>query len=177
MRLPCAAACLLAACATQSPSVEVRHQIGLRAPEEPRLGWVTWADDETLVGCSRRIDDEGNPVGVLGPCKKVGPDGVVRPLVSWLNAEAPDRSPLGFRVEPSRRPDEAPARLWAGKMLIEAWTPEKELTADEYRVEATRSPAGKWLGLVHLAIGIGEGQRTIEVTGLRLIPAADAPRG
>ena len=189
MRPLVVAALAAAACASQTPTVattseprvEVKRAVGKNVPKEPRLGWVTW-DDDTLVACNRRIDDEGRSAGVLGPCKRVGADGVLHTIVSWTNFERPDASladagpqPIcSLELQPTRAPDTQPATVMlvqpSGTVELEAWKPESGLTADEYRVEASFSPDGKWMALVHLAIGLGEGQRTVEIAGVRRVP-------
>jgi hypothetical protein len=148
-----------------------------------RLGWVAWADDKTLFACTRRVDDAGAPVGVLGPCAQYD-DAGRHAILSWANTEAPDRtrsdaSPLpGCRValeDAQLAPEPKPARAWlvapSGRVLLDAWQPEATLTADAYAVEPSFSPDGKLVAYVHVAVGLGEGERIVEVAGVKLAPA------
>ena len=173
-------------CASQAPRVEVARAVGRNA--KARLGWLTRDDPDTLVTCNRRVDDQGNGVGILGPCAKVGTDGVSHTIVSWTNAEHPDTSAADagpwhgcwLELDDAQLvPRETPARAWfvtpGEKRLLEEWHPEPTLTADQYRLEASISPEHKWLALAHLAIGLGEGERIVEIPAARLLPLPDCP--
>ncbi|MFI5288981.1 MAG: hypothetical protein ACHQ17_04995 [Polyangia bacterium] len=191
---------LAGGCATQAPAVAPRSTTPLGAKTArpasawPRLGWVAWDDPDTLVVCDRRVADDGAPIGVLGPCKKIGPDNVPHKLISWLNADQPDESVADASPfsachleldEMQLVPKPVPARAWlvgpSGKRtLLAEWTPDASVDGDRFRLEATFSPGGKWMALVELAIGVGEGERTLEIAGAHLYPTpacADAPRG
>jgi hypothetical protein len=157
------------------------------APEKPRahdlrFGWTAWNSDSTLFYCNRRLDDNGNPIGVTGPCFKVRADDPnPHRLVAFLNVNQaektpPNAAPPGCRIELEDAqlvPQKKPARAWlvghAGKKLLEEWLPDAE--GDVFVVETTPSPDGKLLGILRVAIGIGEGERTVEIAGARVIPA------
>jgi hypothetical protein len=191
-------AALVASCASQSPRVEPRTAAKagrptLTAPDKPRprLGWVSWLDAETLYGCDRRVDDNGNTLGVMGPCWKIGVDNVKHKMISWANAEAPDRSPANAGIWDKCRlvledarlvPPQAPARLVlespSGRTTLDEWAPPSDVEGDAFQLEATFEPDGKRLGIVRLAIGLGEGERIVRIAGARLVdvPICDAPR-
>jgi len=188
------AALLVAGCATQSPHVEPRKpgRPSLTAAQpRARLGWVSWIDPDTLYACDRRVDDAGNTLGVMGPCWRIGTDSVKHKMVSWANAEAPDRTPSNagpwdrcrLVLEDARMaPPLAPARLIletpTGRTTLDEWAPPTEVEGDAFTLEATFDPEGKRLGIVRLAIGLGEGERIVRIAGARLVdvPTCDAPR-
>ena len=174
-------------CATQNTKVEVKRAVGANTGahggKRPRLAWVAWDDENTLVVCNRRVDDNGNPVGILGPCSKVGSDGVMHRMVSWLNTEGADKTfadatpyeRCTLELEDAQLvPAPKPAKLFlvgpTGKQELEHWTPEGKLTADAYHLEVTFSPEMTWMAVVRVAIGLGEGERTIEVVSASLLP-------
>jgi hypothetical protein len=184
---------LVAGCAQQTPQIEVKRAVSPataapHAGKRPRLGWVAWDDDKTLVFCNRRVDDQGRGLGVLGPCKKVTPDKTPKLLVSWLNIDTPDRTAAdagpwaqcSLELEDAKLvPPATPAKLWlvtpTGKRELEAWPPEANLTADAYQYEVSFSPDGAWMAVLRLAIGLGEGERTIELVGAKLHPVPKCP--
>jgi hypothetical protein len=122
-------------------------------------------------------------VGILGPCSKVGSDGGMHRIVSWLNSEgadktAADASPYercSLTLEDAQLvPAPRPAKLFlvgpSGQQELEHWTPDGKLTADAYQLEVSFSPAGTWMAVIRVAIGLGEGERTIEVVSASLLP-------
>lgn len=176
---------LACGCAAQSPQLSTRTPEGGR---HARFGWVAWDAPDTLITCNRRVDDHGTTLGVLGPCARIRPNLPRQALVSWLNINRPDTTPAdaapwktcSLRLEDAQLgPTPSPARLWlvtpSGRRELAAWTPEARLTADVFKMEATFSPDGPWLGIVHLAIGLGEGERVIEIPIAQVIPLPDCP--
>jgi hypothetical protein len=189
--LPFALAVALSGCAPQvanspAPPIAATQQKG-NPGRRARLGWVSWQDAESIIYCNRRVDDNGGPIGVLGPCSQLGADGTPHRLVSWLNSESPDRSnsdatPLaGCTLEQEDAqlaPQPKPARVFitgkSGRTLLDEWSPDHaRLTADAYSIEPSFGPDGKTIALLHLAVGLGEGERTIEIPSATLRPAPD----
>jgi hypothetical protein len=143
-----------------------------------RLGWISWQDNTSVIYCNRRLDDADGPIGVLGPCWQLAlaDHGAAHRLISWLNSEQPDRSradatPLScaLELEDARLvPQLAPARAWlvgkTDRQAIDEWTPDvAKLGADRYLIEPSFSPDGKVIAFVHVALGVGEGERTVEI--------------
>jgi len=157
------------------------------SPEKPqphslRLGWAAWNSDTTLFFCNRRLDDLGNPIGVTGPCFKVKADDPnTHRLVAFTNVNQAEKTPPnastpGCKIEledAQLLPQKLPARAWlvgpTSRVLLEEWLPDTE--GDLFVVETTPSPDGKLLGILRVAVGLGEGERTTEIAGARVIPA------
>jgi hypothetical protein len=168
-------AILLVGCAAQGEVVK-KSTVD---PPRVRLGWVSWNSNDEIYACTRRVDDNGNTIGVMGPCKKIGLDGVNHTLVSWLNVETPDRSPSNASpfpagcklvLEDGHLP--SPARLIlvtpTGRKTLDEWKPDEKTEGDVFATEATFSSDGKRMASVHLAIGLGEGERVVAVAGAKL---------
>jgi hypothetical protein len=146
-----------------------------------RLGWVTWSDVNELIFCNRRLDDEGQAVGVLGPCWRQVVGEPPKQILSWLNAGRPDATPPlagpwdRCAVEAKGDSQSASATLLTptGKEPIEDWKPDAKVGGDVYAVELSFSPEGKWMAVVHLAIHLGEGERIVEIPSveIRAVPA------
>jgi hypothetical protein len=171
--------------ATSPPSANAAPS----GPPRLRLGMVTWTREDRLVYCNRRLDDAGTPVGVSGPCFSLVA-GAEEPhrIVAFSNAERADTSPPDAfpsdkcRIELAAgrfAPDVAPARATlvgpSGRQLLDEWTPPPEVQADAFQIEATVSPRGTWLALVRLAIGLGEGERTVEIAGASIRKTPPCP--
>jgi len=147
-----------------------------------RLGWVTWSDVDELVFCNRRLDDEGQSVGVLGPCWRQAAGEPPKSLMSWLNAGRPDASPPlagpWDRCVAESKGDSSGAVATlltpTGREPIEDWKPDaSKIGGDVYAVELSFSPEGKWMAVVHLAIRHGAGERVVEIPSvdIRSVPA------
>jgi hypothetical protein len=160
-----------------------KPELHVHGKAQARLGWVAWEDADTVVFCNRRLDDEGRTQGVLGPCYKAGPDNVAHKMISWVMGEAPDTTPANAAPDPdcwieieegALVPKERPARLtWnthAGRRVLDEWTPDPKLQADRFTLEASFGPGGKYLAVLRVAIGLGDGERTVEIDGARLVP-------
>jgi|GEM_PF-7015141 len=181
-------ALFLAACATQTPRVATRTDAArkLSKPTQPRirLAWVSWSEPKELLACTRRIDDNGNTVGVMGPCYKIGDDSTPHRLISWLNGDDPDRNPSNVILSDWENrctliledavlvPTPKPARLIlvtpTGKKVLDEWTPSPKDEGDAFQVEATFSTDGKMMASVHLSVGLGEGERIIGIAGAKV---------
>jgi len=188
---PLVLAAALAGCAPQVTAPAAGPIAATQKNSNPgrraRLGWITWQDDSSVIYCNRRVDDAGGSVGVLGPCWQLGADGNAKKLVSWLNSEQPDKSnsdatpqaACAIEQEDAQLPPSPkPARAWltakSGRTQLDEWTPDHaKLQADAYSIEPCFSPDGKLIALLHLAVGLGEGVRTIEIAGASLRPAPD----
>jgi hypothetical protein len=180
-------ACLLSGCAF-SPTKgapRARETPGGRhlAAHSLRLGWLTWSNPTTVLYCNRRIDDQGNPVGVTGPCWRQEAGDAPHRIVTWTNAGRPDPAPptqgpwdrCAIELEDAQLvPVAKPARAFVvsptGKTLIEEWTADPKLNGDLFALEVSFSPEGQWMAVAKLAIGLGEGERTVEMAGVDILP-------
>jgi hypothetical protein len=154
-------------------------------PHSLRFAWTAWNNDTTLFYCNRRLDDSGNQIGVLGPCYKVILDDRPRMLAAFTNVNRPETTPpntgpKGCTIEledAQLYPEKKPARVWLvgkeGKQQLEEWLPDSE--GDVFVLETTLSPDGKLLGILRVAVGLGEGERAIQVAGARVIAAPSCP--
>jgi hypothetical protein len=148
-------------------------------PHSLRFAWSAWNNDTTLFYCNRRLDDQGNQVGVIGPCFKIKENDTPHRLVAFTNVNRPETTPPNaapkgctIEIEDAQLvPEKKPARAWlvtaSGKQPLEEWLPDSE--GDVFVVETTPSPDGKLLGILRVAVGLGEGERTIEVPSARVI--------
>ena len=175
----------LAGCATQVPSVNEPIATGRDAGKRVRLGWVSWLDDQTLFACNRRVDDSGQSVGVMGPCARFDAEGR-HGVMSWGNTELPDRTRSDASPGPRCKieledaqllPTPKPARVFVTvggeRKLLDEWKPDKAMSGDAFAIEPSFSPDGKTVAYVHVAIGLGEGERIVEIPDARLAPAPE----
>jgi hypothetical protein len=191
MRIVLAFALAFGGCAFSPSKGPPRAVTDEPAPQTPRpaahslrLGWVAWGTPSRIYYCNRRLDDQGNPVGVTGPCWRLeAGESEPHRMVAWMNAEHPDATtPDAFpggkcRVELEDAqlvPAPRPARAWlvapSGKTLLDEWTPDPKVVGDLFAVEVSFAPEGKWMALVHLAVGLGEGERSVEFAGAAIRP-------
>jgi len=162
---------------TRGPLTPLKSSTG----QPMRLGWVTWSDVNELIYCNRRLDDDGQAVGVLGPCWRQVAGEPPRTIMSWLNAGRPDASPPlagpwdRCAVEAKGDQNGAVATLLTptSREPIEDWKPDAKVGGDVYAVELSFSPEGKWMAVVHLAIHLGAGERIVEIPSvdIRAVPA------
>jgi hypothetical protein len=54
---------------------------------------------------------------------------------------------------------------------LDAWAVPREVDGDYFAVEIAFSPDGKWMGVVHTSVGIGDGERLVRVVEVRVVPA------
>jgi hypothetical protein len=154
------------------------------SPQKPRahsqrLAWAAWNSDTVLFYCNRRLDDEGNQVGVIGPCFKVKENDTPHRLVNFTNINRPDTSPpnagpCGLELEDAQLvPEKKPARVLVGGKPLEEWMPDAD--GDLFVLETLPSPDGKLLAILRVAVGLGEGMRTVEVVSARVTAAPSCP--
>jgi hypothetical protein len=162
---------LLAACApTQRKTPVTTAPNGQRL----RLGWITWSDVNELIFCTRRLDDDANQVGNLGPCWRQAAGDQPKKMFAWLNAGRPDDTP------PNRGPwDRCLAEIKdttvvlatpTERTLLDDWKPGNDVQGDRFTVELSFSPEGKWMAVEHVAIHVGEGERIIEIPSVEIRP-------
>jgi hypothetical protein len=162
---------LLAACApTQRKAPVTTTPNGQRL----RLGWITWSDVNELIFCTRRIDDDANQVGNLGPCWRQAAGDQPKKMFAWLNAGRPDDTP------PDRGPwDRCLAEIKdttvvlatpTERTVLDEWKPGNDVQGDRFAVELSFSPEGKWMAVEHVAIHVGEGERIIEIPSVEIRP-------
>jgi hypothetical protein len=102
-------------------------------------------------------------------------------MLSWLNAGRPDNTPPNAvpwqrcAVELAGDHNGATATLLTptGRQPIDEWKPDAAVGGDLFADELSFSPEGKWMGVAHLAIHLGEGERIIEIHGvdIKQVPA------
>jgi hypothetical protein len=173
---------LLCGCIFQPSKGPVRDDARVSSSPSPkprahnaRLAWAAWNSDTVLFYCNRRIDDMGNQVGVIGPCHKIKEDDTPHLLVAFTNVNRPETSPpnagpCNIELEDAVLvPQKKPARALIGGKVLEEWMPDTD--GDLFVIETLPSPDGKLLAILRVAVGLGEGERSIEVANARVIPA------
>jgi hypothetical protein len=147
-----------------------------------RLAWVSWSSDAIFQACGRRTPDLATQ-GKLGECSSVparGPKGIEHSVVAPLahDASAPDAAPGGCRVlfddapgDPAAPPARATLIGPTARLPLDEWRPAREVDGDYFAVETSYSPDGKWLGIVHTSVGLGDGDQLIEVKSIEVRPA------
>jgi hypothetical protein len=168
----------LAAC---KPLPSARAPLRSSTGQPMRLGWVTWSDVNEIIFCTRRLDDSGAAVGVLGPCWRQPAGEPPRKILSWLNAGRPDATaPTAgpwdrCTVESKGDSQGATATLLTptGRETIEDWRPDPKIGGDVFAIELSFSPEGRWMAVVRLAIHLGEDERIVEIPSvdIRSVPA------
>jgi hypothetical protein len=146
-----------------------------------RLAWVTWSDVNELMYCTRRLDDAGSQVGVLGPCWHQTAGEPPKKMLSWLNIGRPDRTapnavPWGrCAVELTSDTQGATATLVTptSREVLETWKPDASVGGDRFALELSFSPEGQWMAVAHVAVHLGEGERIVEIPSvdIRTVPA------
>ena len=178
MKLTLVSVLFAAACAPQVAATRPLLTRSQQAAARPKLGWIAWQDESSVLYCNRRVDDDGNPIGVLGPCKQRALGGDAKSVMSWLNSESPDsasQAPAGCAVDAvdadlvQHKPARAEWVAPSGRAPLDEWQPDPKLQADVYRIEASFSPEGQTLALAHVAIHVGEGERIIEFADVKLL--------
>ena len=182
------AAFVLAAC-THHPHVVVPRHAPVPGPSHVRLAAVMWPTRNAIITCTRRMDDDAHPVGVAGPCMRLeaGEPGPMK-VVSWatlgrFDDDAPDRVPASFGgrckleiTEGQRSPLRETTITWVTptkRVKLDDWMPTDDaavIEADRFTLEATFAPEGEWLAILRVGVGIGEGERVVQVASARLIP-------
>ncbi len=157
-------------------------------PGHARLAAVMWPVAKAIIYCTRRIDDHALPVGVAGPCFRLeaGETDAVR-AISWVTlgrfeSGGPDAMPASFGgrchleiAQGQRMPAMTPAKLvWvgpSGKKVLEQWTPNdaEAVDADAYTIETTFAPEGEWMAILHVSVGLGDGERIVRVPYAKMI--------
>jgi hypothetical protein len=143
-----------------------------------RLGWITWSDVNEIVYCNQRLDDDGNRIGVLGPCWHLVAGESPKKMMSWLNAgRADDTSPNQVpwqrcSVELKGDAQSATATIVSPteRAPLDEWKPDAKVGGDLFAVELSFSPEGKWMALAHLGVHLGEGERIIEFSSVEIRP-------
>jgi hypothetical protein len=158
-----------------------------------RLAAVMWPTAKSVIACTRRIDDQARPVGVAGPCAKLeaGENDAVK-VISWatlgrFDDSAPDSAPASmagrcrFEIEDAQG-RQKPAKLWwvtpTKRQELAAWTPGEEkgvAESDAFTIEVSLAPEGEWLAILRVAVGLGEGERIVQVASMNLtrVPACE----
>jgi hypothetical protein len=138
-----------------------------------RLGWITWSDVNELIYCTRRIDDDGNQVGNLGPCWRQAAGDKPKKMFAWLNAGRPDDSAPNKgpwdRCALEAKDTTVVLATPTERNIVEEWHP-GTTPGDRFAVEVSFSPEGKWMAVEHVAVHLGEGERIIEVPSVEIRP-------
>jgi hypothetical protein len=186
--LPVVLALTLASCAHEgiphpAPS---KHAI---PPGKERLAAVMWPVAKAIIYCTRRLDDYAQPVGVAGPCWRLeAGDPEPSKTLSWstlgrFETSPPDTTPASYggrchlEIEQGQRtPALKPARLtWvtpSGRKVLDDWMPTDDpdaIEADGYTIETTFAPEGEWMAILHVAVGLGDGERVVRVPHAKMI--------
>ena len=125
---------------------------------------------------------------MLGPCYRIGPDDVLHHMISGLNDNHPDEivavdaSPWtaatssSTRCSSCRRP--VPAHASADRPVGAPHASGRVVPAGErdrprrVRLEVSFFPGGRWMAVARVAIGVGEGERTLEIAVRPAVPVA-----
>ena len=176
------AACL-AACAHGPAPTAPRPR---PAVEGVRLAAVMWPTARSIIYCARRIDDAAQPTGVAGPCARLeaGEAGPTK-VLSWATLGRFDRSPptavpqswARCRLALTRAGD-ATTLAWVGptqREVLDEWRPGADSEADAFSIEATFAPEGEWMAVLRVGIGLGDGERVVQIAGAKLlrVPACE----
>ena len=195
MRSIVATAFVLAACGTTTLGVQRGPGLTSSTSRRVRLGAVMWPTATSIIACTRRLDEQAQPVGVAGPCAKLeaGENNATK-VLSWatlgrFDGSPPDGGPpsLGgrchFEIEDAARiPQPRSAKVWwvtpTQRRELAAWTPADEkgvAESDQFTMEVTLAPEGEWMALLRVAIGLGDGERIVQVVGMNLlrVPACE----
>jgi hypothetical protein len=139
-----------------------------------RLAWITWSNVDEIMYCTRRLDDEANQVGVLGPCYRQQAGEPPRKMLSWLNVARPDDRPPNAgpweRCAIELKETSATLLTPTGRAAIEEWKPGNEVQGDRFAVELSFSPEGKWMAVERVAVHVGEGERIVELPSVEIRP-------
>src|SRR5262249_27264568 len=86
------------------------------------------------------------------------------------DASPPEHAPGGCRVQLDDAPGDPGAPAARATLVgpkeraaLDAWTPAREGNGASFAAETSFSPDGKWLAIVHSAVGIGEEGRLVDV--------------
>jgi hypothetical protein len=160
-----------------------------------RLGSVMWPNGKSIIYCTQRLDDFAHPIGVAGPCRRLeAGETTATKVLSWATLGRFERSPpnatpasLGGRckleiVQGQRIPAlRSTTVTWVTptrREVLDDWLPTDEsasVEADAFTSEVTFAPEGEWLAILHVAIGLGDGERIIEVASGKMmkVPACE----
>jgi hypothetical protein len=163
-----------------------RVRVPTASPGGPRarLAAVLWPTASGFIYCQRRVDDQANTVGVAGPCFRIDAgERESHRIVSWaslgrFDATPPNAGPwerCRIEIEDAQHGATVrPARVWlrtpTERTLLDEWTPEHERSGDLYTTELSFAPEGQWMAVVHVALGVGDGERTVEVPSVAVRP-------
>ena len=187
----------LASCQTKSPTAPLPpHKESMTPPApEPglhhtlRLAWAGWKNAHEYLACGRRTG-ELTDKGRLGKCLAVTAVGQAPVAREWTDAVTRDESAVasapmagGCHVhftdaQGAPGSPAAVASLMAanGKNVdIASWQPRPEDNGDQFALETSFSPDGTLLAITRVAIGIGEGETSVDVLGVELRAAPACP--
>jgi hypothetical protein len=168
---------------------KVKTAIAPAVGEHVRLAAVMWPTKTAIITCTRRLDDAAEPEGVAGPCHRleVGETERVK-VVSWatlgrFDDGPPDDVPKSFggrcRLEITRgerNPLHEATLTWVTptkRVKLDDWMPSDDpetVEADQFTIETSFAPEGSWLAVLHVAIGLGEGERIVQIPHAEIIP-------
>ena len=147
---------------------------GMRHTE--RLVQGGWVEAGCWMVCGYKTNRRGasdlkcRQVGAAeAPCTP-GTAGAAQPRTVTVDRTAPDRAPGGCRILLEDVPGDpgAPAARASlvgreGTVLLDEWRPAATDDGDYFAIETSFSPDGKWMGVAHVSVGIGDGDRLVRV--------------
>ena len=147
------------------------------------LAEVRWAGDWAMACGGRRVESATNGAvkTTPGACVTAGVAGAAadaRPQESAFQAGAEGAVPAPCRVyyeDISGDPAAPPARASlvgpGGRQLLDEWRVPREVDGDYFAVEIRVSPDGKRIAVLHVSVGIGDGDRLVRVESAEVRPA------
>lgn len=184
---------LLTACPPRTTQVEVKRAVSPAKEYHPAsrhgLAIVLWEDTEAVLACSRRVNDDGMTVGNAGPCLRALPGShaqrghdpsLVRlALIGRQKVFADDTPWHGFncwvtiedaQLVPSRKPARVVMHSPSGQRELKSWMPDG-VEGDSFHHELSFSKSGQWMAVLRVAVGLGDGERTVEVVDAEVVQA------
>ncbi len=143
-----------------------------------RFASAAWRPDGAFRTCGER---GGRPAGCKAVARPGEPaaDSPSEGDVRYLPDRAPfDAAPGGCRVlfddatgDPGAPAARATLKGPAAATPIDAWKAPPNVDGDYFAVETSFSPDGKWLAVIHTAVGLGADERLVEVKDVEVRPA------
>lgn len=155
------------------PDGGMRHTI--------RLAGAGWDAASAFQACARHLDDAGTPRPPFGPCLIVrGPGAAAEAQPApdraffddtSVSTAAPDGCHTAFFDVPGD-PGAPAARAFlvgpSASALLDSFRPPSTVDGDQFAIETSYSPDHSRLALIHSALGLGDGDRRVDVVAVEM---------